>query len=75
MLKYTSPKGYTGVLYGQSSLSICDKDGIEVMHTGMRKPNTYDELVEVVDNFADFREKLCDCFEDIYNDTDEDNDI
>lgn len=56
--KYTSSNGYTGVLYGKSSLSIKDKDGREILHTGFRNINTYDELVECVETFPQFIELL-----------------
>lgn len=57
-IKYTSKNGYTGVLYGRSSLAIYNKDGKEVMHTGFRKINTYEELVETVETFPEFLELL-----------------
>ena len=57
-IKYTSPNGYTGVLYGESSMIIYNPDGTESIHTGSRTPNTYEELVEVVDNHPKFMELL-----------------
>lgn len=57
-IKYTSDNGYTGVLYGQSSMSIYNPDGIESMHTGRRNINTYEELVRVVDEHPKFMEML-----------------
>ena len=48
-IKYTSSNGYTGVLYGKSSLVIFDKDGKLSLHTGFRSANTYEELVEIVE--------------------------
>lgn len=57
-IKYTSDNGYTGVLYGQSSLSIYNTDGKEIMHTGFRNINTYEELVRVVDEHPKFMEML-----------------
>lgn len=71
VIKYTSENGYTGTLYGKSSISICDKDGVEIFHTGFRKANTYDELVEQVESFPDFLKLL----KNIPDDIDEDNDI
>lgn len=51
MIEYTSPKtGYRGVLYGKTSMSIYDKDGKEVMHTGFRSINTPYELKNYVEN-------------------------
>lgn len=57
-IKYTSKNGYTGVLYGRSSLAIYNKDGKEVLHTGFRTINTYEELVETVETFPEFFELL-----------------
>ena len=71
VIKYTSDNGYTGTLYGKSSMSICDKDGVEIFHTGFRKANTYDELVEQVESFPDFLKLL----KNIPDNIDEDNDI
>lgn len=48
-IQYTSKNGYTGILYGKSSLMIFDKDGKLSLHTGFRSANTYEELVEVVE--------------------------
>lgn len=72
-IKYKSENGYTGVLYGERSLSVFREDGKEVMHTGSRGFNTYDELVEFVEGFPEFYEKLLDLsHKDL---KDEDNDI
>lgn len=57
-IKYTSPNGYTGILYGESSFSIRDCNNHEVMHTGFRNINTYDELVKLVEDFPRFRKML-----------------
>lgn len=57
-VKYTSDNGYTGVMYGKSSYAVFDKDGIEVMHTGFRNFNTYDELVEHVEKYPKLMEML-----------------
>lgn len=53
-IKYTSKNGYTGVMYGKSSLVILDENGKEVFHTGSRTCNTYEELIEQVDTFSEF---------------------
>ena len=57
-IKYTSDNGYTGVLYGQSSLAIYNPDGTESMHTGYRNIDTYEELVKIVDEHPKFIEML-----------------
>lgn len=58
LIVYESENGYTGKLYGESSMSIFDADGNEVMHTGSRTPNTLEELKEVVDGYPAFIEML-----------------
>lgn len=57
-IKYTSKNGYTGVMYGKSSLAILNENGKEVFHTGFRNFNTYEELVEQVDTYPEFRAML-----------------
>ena len=56
--KYTSKNGYTGVMYGNSSLVILDENGKEVFHTGSRTCNNYEELVEQVDTFSEFHNMI-----------------
>lgn len=46
--------GYSGRLYGKSSLSIYNREGKEVFHTGFRNINTRDELYRVVDEYPMF---------------------
>ena len=58
VIKYTSPKGYTGVLYGESSYAVFDKEGNEVIHTGSRNINTYEELKEDVETLPDLMEPI-----------------
>lgn len=57
-IKYTSKNGYTGILYGDASLVILDKEGNEVLHTGSRSINTYDELIQVVEEYPEFKKML-----------------
>lgn len=64
-VEYTSQNGYTGVLYGESSLSIYAPDGKESMHTGSRNINTYEELVKVVDEHPKFLKMLQSINDDI----------
>lgn len=56
--KYTSKNGYTGVMYGKSSLIILDRNGKEVFHTEFRNCNTYEELIEQVDTYPELRAML-----------------
>lgn len=59
-ITYTSEQsGYTGILYGNSSLSVY-KGEHEVLHTGRRNINTEEELVKFVDEFDDFLKVLMD---------------
>ena len=50
---YKSENGYTGYLYGKSSMSIVNPDGNEVMHTSSRKVNTEEELKKAVDHYPE----------------------
>ena len=58
VIKYTSGKGYTGVLYGERSYAVFDRNGKEVIHTGNRKINTYEELREDMETLPDFMENI-----------------
>lgn len=55
---YCSPNGYTGILYGESSMVIEDPEGRQVLHSGRRTPNTREELKPLVDGFPDFIKML-----------------
>lgn len=57
-ITYTSDNGYTGILYGESSFSIRDSSGHEVLHTGSRSFNNIKDLMTHVDDFPRFREVL-----------------
>lgn len=72
-IKYTSPNGYTGILYGESSFSIRDCNNHEVMHTGFRNFDSYNKLVEAVENFPKLMEALGRI--DVLNDSDDEDDI
>lgn len=52
-IKYESENGYTGMIYGESSMRIIDPYGKEVLHTGFRTISTEKELKEFVDDFPD----------------------
>lgn len=53
------PNGYTGCIYGKSSL-VVTKDDKKVFHTASRTVNTADELFEFLEKFD---ETLKDLFE------------
>lgn len=61
-IKYTSSNGFTGILYGESSMSIGKEqaDGTfhEYLHTGSRNGNSIEYLKEMVDGFPSFMEAL-----------------
>lgn len=58
-IKYVSERnGYSGVLYGRSSMSIYDQQGHEVIHTGFRAGNTLEYLKVVVDTADKLRAML-----------------
>lgn len=58
VIHYTSPNGYSGSLYGRSSMSIFDPKGNEVLHTGSRTANTLEELKKNVDSYPEYWKKL-----------------
>lgn len=54
-IEYKSNNGYTGRMYGNSSLSIFEtSSGKEVFHTGFRSCNNLKELQKQVDGFPEF---------------------
>lgn len=57
MIKVTHENGYSGVLYGESSMSIYH-DGKEVLHTGSRNVNTEQELYEQLDTMPELMTAL-----------------
>ena len=59
-IKYTSPNGYTGILYGESSLAVFKPDGTQSLHTGRRNIETYEELVKLVDDHPNLLKILLD---------------
>lgn len=64
-IKYESENGYTGMIYGESSMRIIDPYGKEVLHTGFRTISTEAELKEFVDDFPNKRKDLLKLFEDL----------
>ena len=54
-IEYKSNNGYTGRVYGKSSLSIYESESGEVVfHTGFRKCNNMKELRKQVEEFPKF---------------------
>lgn len=56
--------GYSGKLYGKSSMSIYDQDGKEVLHTGFRNINTQEELYSHLADMPAFLESIAGIFKD-----------
>lgn len=54
------PNGFSGKLYGESSMSIFDRDGNEVLHTGFRSAdiNSENALYEHLETFPEFLSML-----------------
>lgn len=59
VIEVTHPNGFSGKLYGKSSLIIF-KDGKEVMHTGFREINTAEELYNELEEMPEFLKMLGD---------------
>lgn len=61
-IKYTSSNGFTGILYGESSMSIgkerADGSFDEYLHTGSRNGHSIEYLKEMVDGFPSFMEAM-----------------
>ena len=58
-IEYKSNNGYTGRMYGESSLSIFETEsGKEVFHTGFRNCNNLENLQELVEGFPTFMRLL-----------------
>lgn len=58
VIKVEHPNGYLGVLYGESSMSIYDKDGHEVLHTSSRTPQTEQDLYQILDGMPELLKAL-----------------
>lgn len=65
------PNGYSGMMYGESSLTIFDSHMREVLHTGSRNAESAEELyntLELMPGFVSLIEKIDELKED--NDAD-----
>ena len=54
-IEYKNSLGWRGILYGKSSMSICDPGGREIIHTSSRRINTLEELIRYM-NCTEFTE-------------------
>lgn len=52
------PNGYSGRLYGKSSMLIFSPEGKEVLHTGFRSINTQKELYDMLETYPEFMKLL-----------------
>ena len=58
-IEYKSNNGYTGRMYGKSSLSIFETEsGREVFHTGFRRCNNLKELRKQVEEFPKLLDEI-----------------
>ena len=60
-IRYDSDNGYTGFLYGKSSMSIGKMEGDEfheILHTGSRVGEGYEYLKEQVDTFPELISRI-----------------
>lgn len=55
-IRCTHENGYSGKLYGASSMTIYNKNGVKVFHTGFRnkKLQTEEDLYKELENFPTF---------------------
>lgn len=56
--RYQGRNGYTGVMYGKSSLSVYDPQGREVLHTGRRASDEPKDLRNIVKGMPELLEML-----------------
>lgn len=55
-VKVSHPNGYSGMLYGESSMVIYDENGHECLHTGSRNVQTETELYELLEGMPNLKE-------------------
>lgn len=55
---YSHQNGYSAMLYGKSSMSIINPEGVEVLHTGNRSVNTESKVMEMLGEFPFFEDLL-----------------
>lgn len=74
-IKYKSENGYSGRLYGKSSMSIYNPEGKKVFHTGFRRKeiNSLEALKEHVDTFPEFEKLIKSHWDEICNDKEDDD--
>ena len=58
-MTYESDNGYTGIMYGRSSVRVIDqRTGKEVYTSGSRESDSYLWLVDLVDHFEEYRRAI-----------------
>lgn len=67
------PNGFSGKLYGKSSMSIFDSNGKEIMHTEFRNEDikTKEDLYKHLEDMPMLMDILYGNFDDILNDDDD----
>ena len=65
MISYVSTNGYKGILYGESSLKVFDRNGKEVLNARNTSYKNIGELKEFVDDFPNQREGLLKLYEEL----------
>lgn len=63
MIKYQSKNGYTGMLYGESSLKVLNHKGETVLNSANSQIKNMPELIEFVDDFPNRTPKLLELYE------------
>lgn len=67
LIEYKHPNGYSAILYGEASMSICF-NGKEVSHTGFRSIHTKEQVMQMLEFYPEFRENLERVMDDILED-------
>lgn len=72
-IRVEHPNGYSGVLYGESSMMIFDKEGNQVLHTGFRNIQTREELYESLSKMPQRKQILDKMFDTLWREEEEDD--
>lgn len=57
VIKVEHQNGYSGILYGEHSMSVYDSRGHEVLHTGRRTVHTKEDLYNLLSRITEFLEE------------------
>lgn len=64
MIKVSHPNGYTGILYGRSSMIIFDEHSNKLLHTGYSSVKTPRDLYRILESMPDLAGILPDIITD-----------